>query len=400
MPAIKVSGSLVYMRYIRSTRRYAVPVAIVAAIAGAALVPTLSGASSPPALPAQTAQQVLADIAQAKVPALSGTLTWTANLGLSDLSTIESELGQGGGSSGSDAGSGFNPLSLLAGSYQIDVWLGGAQAEHLALSETPDQEVDLVRNGNQVWLWDSSNDTVTHLVGHAASQSNTPATTTTLPASTPLTPQQMADRLLNHLDPTTSVTVGAPLYVAGQEAYQLLVAPKAASGSTIDHIEIDVGANAPLAGVPLQVAIYANGQAGAAIELGYTGQLNIGEPPASELTFTPPAGAKVVTHEVGGGAAKTGAGGGQPANPSPHSGPGLKNLGHGWTSVVTGTDKGLISSATSTELDAVTVVVQVGDQSARLFSTNLLNVLLMPDGQIYAGFVTPSVLEAAASSSS
>jgi hypothetical protein len=45
-------------------------------------------------------------------------------------------------------------------------------------------------------------------------------------------------------------------------------------------------------------------------------------------------------------------------------------------------------------------VVQVAGQQARLFSTALLNVLLMPDGHFYAGLVTPSVLEAAASASS
>ena len=191
------------------------------------------------------------------------------------------------------------------------------------------------------------------------------------------------------------MTTGAPLYVADQEAYQLLVAPKAASGTTVDHIEIDVGADGPLAGVPLQVAIYATGQAAPALELGFTGQLNVGEPPASELTFTSPPGAKIVTHVIGGGKAGT-----KPTGPETSSGPGVKNLGQGWTSVLTGTDKGLMSGASTAELDAVTTVVQVGGQSARLFSTNLLNVLLMPDGQFYAGFVTPSVLEAAASSSS
>jgi hypothetical protein len=44
--------------------------------------------------------------------------------------------------------------------------------------------------------------------------------------------------------------------------------------------------------------------------------------------------------------------------------------------------------------------VQVAGQHARLFSTVLLNILLMPDGRFYAGLVTPSVLEAAASASS
>lgn len=36
----------------------------------------------------------------------------------------------------------------------------------------------------------------------------------------------------------------------------------------------------------------------------------------------------------------------------------------------------------------------------RLFSTDLLNVLILADGQFYAGLVTPGVLEAAASAGS
>ena len=78
------------MSYLRWKRaRYVVPAAVLAAVGIGAVVPTLSGASAPPNLPAQSAQQLVADMATAKAPQLSGTLTWTANLGLSDLSSLE-----------------------------------------------------------------------------------------------------------------------------------------------------------------------------------------------------------------------------------------------------------------------------------------------------------------------
>lgn len=374
------------MRWDRA--RYGVPVLVMAAIAGGALVPTLSGAASPPSLPAQSAQQLLADMAQAKVPALSGSLTWTANLGLSDLSTLENDLG---GSSGDSGGSdSFSPLSLLSGSYQIDVWLGGPSAEHLALSETSDQEVDLVRNGDDVWLWNSTDESVTHLVLPAAPS---PSTDSSAAAATPpLTPQQLAARLLQHLSPTTSVTTGAPLYVAGQPAYELLVAPGSAAGTTIDHIEVDVGANGALSGVPLQVVIYASGQSSPAAELGYT-SINLGQPPANELTFTPPPGSTVATHDISGNGSGDHAEHGQGKL-------GLRTIGSGWTAVLTGTDQELGGALSNQEVDAVTSQVQVGGQQARLFSTDLLNVLIMPDGQFFAGFVTPTLLEADASSTS
>jgi hypothetical protein len=339
-------------------------------------------------LPSVTTQQLLAEVLQAKSPALSGTLTWTANLGLSDLSTLETELGQGG-NGGSDQ-SAFDPLSLLSGSYQIEVWLGGPTAEHLAMSESSDEEVDLIRNGNQVWLWDSTGEAVTHLV---VTPGPTPPSS---PPPTPaLTPSQLAARLLSHVGPGTSVTTGTTLYVAGQPAYQLLVTPQGATGTTIDHIEIDVGASGSLQGVPLQVAIYASGQTAPALELGFTGQLSLGQPPASELTFTPPPGSKVTTHTLGRSQLTAGSHG-----HGDHAGLGLSKIGSGWTTVLTGTGHQLTGATSSSELSALTTVVQVGGQQARLFSTDLLNALILPDGRFYAGFVTPTVLEAAATTSS
>lgn len=383
------------MRSLRRKRApYAAPVAVLAVVGVVALLPTLSGASSPAALPAQSAEQLVADIAAAKPPQLSGALQWTVDLGFSGLSSLEQETGQGGSGGGGGSGS-FDPLTLLSNDYQVNVWLDGATAEHLALVDGPAQEVDLVRNGNQAWLWDSSTQTATHFTW-AQGRAKTPARSGLGHDGAPLTPGQLASGLLKHLGQTTAVTTGAPLYVAGEPAYQLLVAPKAADGTTVDHIEIDVGATGSLLGVPLQVAIYATGQASPAIELGFTGVVHLGPPPASELSFTPPPGAKVITRTLG-----SGVGGARTAPAA--SGlnvQGLKTIGTGWATVVSGSAPGLVSSAGNGPVSAATTVVQVAGQSARLFSTALLNVLLMPDGRFYAGLVTPSALEAAASASS
>jgi len=391
---------MVQLRWRRS--RYAAPAVVLAVIGAGALVPTLGAASSLPALPALSAGQLLADVAKAGVPELSGALTWSANLGLSDLSSMESELGgQGGGGGAGRATSGFDPLSLLSGSYQIDVWLDGATAEHLALIDAPAQEVDLVRNGDQAWLWDSQDQTVTHFIGSAsapAPRSASPATA--LPSPPPqvtavaLTPQELAAQVLSRLSPTTSVTVGSPTYVAGQAAYQLVVAPKAAPGSTVRSIEIDLGATGPLLGVALEVAVYATSQSSPAFQLGFTGVVHLGMPPASELSFTPPPGSTVVTREGGG------TGTGEPGWQAMFSGLGLQGVGTGWTRVVTGTDSALAGAGAQSELSSLSSAVDVGGAHARLLSTDLLNVLVLPSGRFYAGFVTPRVLEAVASSGS
>src|ERR1700678_679537 len=126
------------MRYLRWRRmRYAAPAIVLAAIGVVAAVPALSGASSPAGLPALSAQQILADVVAAKPPQLTGSLEWTANLGFSGLSALEQEAGQGGsgGSGGGGGGAGdgsFDPLNLLSGNYQLNVWLDGDVAEHVA----------------------------------------------------------------------------------------------------------------------------------------------------------------------------------------------------------------------------------------------------------------------------
>jgi hypothetical protein len=367
------------VRYQRAYR-YAVPAAIAAAIGAAVGLPELSGAASAPSLPPKTPAELLAEVGGAKAPALSGTLTWTANLGLLGLSTLEGELS--GGTTSGDASAGFSPLRLLAGTYEMDVWMDGAMAQRFSFSDSPTEEYDFVHDLGQAWLWDSTNQTVTHLVfqGRGA----TPAAD----GYSPPTPQQVASELLARVSATTSVTSAPPTYVAGQPAYQLVVAPKGAPGTTVDELVVDIGANGELAGVPLEVTVYAKGQGVPALQLGFTGSLHLGVPPLSELTFTAPPGAKVLTHylQVGSGT-------------SPQTGglSGLQRLGKGWASAVTGTAPQLDSPSAQASLAPITSAVEVAGQQARLLSTDLLNVLIMPGGRFYAGFVAPSVLEADAS---
>ena len=107
--------------------------------------------------------------------------------------------------------------SLLAGSQTFQVWYSGPEHFRLALPQSMSED-DLVRNGASAWLWDSSANTVTHL---------------TLPASAP------AARAFGPADPAAGrpagpgpsgpaggVRVDPAVTVAGQAAYQLVLAPK------------------------------------------------------------------------------------------------------------------------------------------------------------------------------
>src|SRR5947207_528780 len=110
-----------------------------------------------------------------------------------------------------------------------------------------------------------------------------------LPAS--LTPQQAGQRLLTAVGPTTSVTTGPTTTVAGQDAYQLVIAPKD-SRSLVGKVVVQLDAQHP--GVPLGVQVFARGATSPAFQTGFT-SITFAAPPASTFAFTPPQGASVHT---------------------------------------------------------------------------------------------------------
>ena len=139
--------------------RWAVPAIAAVVVAGGVSVPLMSADASP-TLPHKTAGQLLADIASAQARPFSGTVVETAKLGLPDLP-------------GQDQSS-TSALSLLTGSHTVRVWYGGPGQTRLALIGQL-AESDLVRNGQDLWIWSSRDRTAEHL---------------TLPAKTSAPPQQ------------------------------------------------------------------------------------------------------------------------------------------------------------------------------------------------------------------
>jgi outer membrane lipoprotein-sorting protein len=392
-------------------------VAVAAVIGLGAWIPTLP-ASASPQLPAQSVDQLIARAEQPSVAGFSGSFEWTANLGLPSLSGITSATG------GSD-GAGISWTDLLSGSHQVKVWDGGTNGERVALIE-PASEYDLYvsseATGNQTWAYDSSSNTATHLVPGRARRSR-PAAPSQEPA---LTPQQVAARILRQVEGVTTLSVSPATYVGGQPAYILSLVPKSTAGgadSTIGNISLAIDASN---GSVLRVSVTPVGSKTAALSVGFTSVTFDSAShllPASDFAFTPPSGAKVTTQELGipmGGRRK---GMGDHARPTV--------LGSGWdtTVVIPGAGaalSGAASSATRTvmppaampasphrhrwmrhsvvsnprSIDAVTTQVTGSFGTARLLHTSLLNALILPDGTVIAGFVTPQALEAAASSHS
>jgi len=257
--------------------RWVVPAVVVAVAAGVGIASAITVAQAAPALPSRTPAQLLAAIAgdHTSVPPLTGTVVETATLGIPQLPGAENP----------------NSLtSLLAGSHTLKIWYGGPQKLRLA---APVQmgETDLIRNGSTAWLWQSGSNSVTKYLipaGHG-DHVREPA----IP-KTPVTPQQAAQQALKLAGPSTRVTTQANVTVAGQAAYQLVLAPKA-SGSQVAKVTIAL--DAQHLSVPLQVQVFAKGTASPVFQVGYT-SISYVTPAASNFNFTPPPGAKVHTETL------------------------------------------------------------------------------------------------------
>jgi outer membrane lipoprotein-sorting protein len=379
--------------------RWAVPAGIMAAVGGVLTTSMISLAQPLPPLPPRTPAQLLTALAaNASGSALSGTVVETASLGLPALPSI------------------VGPISLssfLAGSHVIKVWYADPTHYRIAVPQT-DTESDLVRDGGNAWLWGSSVNMVEHMAIPAGAS---PA------ASLPLTPQQAADQVLAKVGPTTTVSVDDNVTVAGEAAYQLVLAPKSA-GSLISQVRVAIDARH---NVPLRVQVFAKDAAGPAIQVGFS-SVSFGQPAAQNVTFTPPAGAAVVQESLGsGGKTAATALGNSLAN-------GAKVIGSDWLTVLdlpeaalTGTapsggaasssskPTGLVgSSSTQAGPGAggsgglAALGVDTGSMfnafmktaehvsgpwgSGRLMQTSLVSMLVTSNGRVLIGAVTPNVL--------
>lgn len=350
----------------------------------------ISVAQASPPLPAKTPAQLLAAVAgqPGPPPAFTGTVVETASLGLPNLP------GE------SDSAS---PASLLTGSHTVRVYYQDPQ--HLRLA-VPGQlsETDLVRNGQNAWLWDSSQNQVTHYqlpARKAAGESG--ATATPAPQKTPLTPQQAAQRLLAAVGPTTTVSVARDVTVAGESAYELVLAPKD-SRSLIGQVRIAIDGQR---NVPLRVQAFARGSKSPAFQTGFQ-SVSFTKPAAANFNFSPPPHAKVVQ-----GGANSGNGAGEAnghgsvvgsgwlavavlpssALAAPGTGPSPAPSGQGGAA-----GSGPAESARAFQaLQGAAKPVSGSWGSGRLLRTPLFSALFTSDGRVLVGAVTPDVLYSAAS---
>jgi outer membrane lipoprotein-sorting protein len=360
----------------RPALRWLVPVAVTVAVVGGGAAARTIAASAEPSLPDRSAAQLLVDLQTADLSGLSGTVRTSADLGLPELP--------------SNAGPGAPDFTgLVTGSRTLRIWYSGPDKLRVALLGTLG-ESDIIRNGRDMWQWDSRSQQATHRQlpadGAEPQRPDNP--------NLPKTPQEAADLALKAVDPTTVVSTGTNARVAGRTAYELILAPRD-TASLISQVRLAVDSKEH---VPLRVQVFAKGHAEPAYEVAFT-QISFDRPDDAQFAFNPPPGTKVTegTNEAPDDLSK-----GAPANAEKP-----KVVGTGWTSVVvakmppadaskpadpTKPDGGNPANMFLERLPRVS-----GDWgSGRLLSGRLFSVLLTDDGRVLAGAVAPEKLYEAA----
>jgi outer membrane lipoprotein-sorting protein len=252
----------------RPALRWLVPLAFVLALTGTGLVAVTATADRK--LPARSAEQLLVDVQQARVDGLSGTVIQRANLGIPEIP----------GMSGED---GSELTSLISGTHTLRVRLAGEDKVRLAVLGTL-SETDVIRNGKDLWIWSSQDQTATHRTLEPGSR---PERSDKLPADLPKTPQDAAEQVLAALEPTTTVSTDSAVTVADRAAYELVLNPDD-QDTLISQIRIAIDGDTKM---PLRVQVFGVDDV-LVFEVGYD-QVSFTTPDDREFEFNAPKGTTV-----------------------------------------------------------------------------------------------------------
>jgi outer membrane lipoprotein-sorting protein len=381
----------------KSTTLRWLPAAVVPVAVVAAAIAVPAWAATPPQLPEKSAQEVLELIAASSDIAYSGTVEQSSDLGIPELP----DVGQGGGS---DAVG--EALELLTGTNEARVYVGGADTSRIQLMETL-AERDVVRNGSSVWFYDSAENTAVHLTLPEVD----PATLPPLPADAD-TPAELAERLLEAVEPSTTVSVGDTARVAGRDAYTVTLTPDSDS-TLVASASLSVDAET---GLPLAASVQSTADSDTdtpAFSVAFT-DIDFSAPDAALFEFAPPADATVIDKSVDDARAALGdAHADAPAVPAPATSPTL--IGSGWDTIISipadaalAADAAGDAAATESGESPAEAADAAGDARAlldqlttevpegRAFETTLVSVLVTTDGRVLAGAVPVEDLQAAA----
>ncbi len=345
----------------RHARWLALAVAPAAVVGTAIAIPIAAGAA--PNLPEKSAAEVLDLIAESKGVAFSGTIVQTSELGLPELPST----------SGSSEGL-QSSLEFLTGSHEARIFVADEERVRVQVLDRM-AERDVIRDGSDVWLYDSKANEATHVT--------VPDGEATPPAAA--TPRDVTAPFIDAIDPSTEIVVDENARVAGRDAYVVRLTPDT-EDTLVGSVSLSVDAET---GLPLGVEILAAGRDDPAFSVRFS-DIEFGTPDSALFDFTPPATATVTEVTA------------PEDRPFPvaqdrdHPEPIV--IGEGWGAVVElPVDEAYATGAKSDadfaeRLDQLTSPVEGG----RALETALVSVLVTDDGRILVGAVpTDQLVEAA-----
>ena len=267
-----------------SRARWAVPVIAVVGVVGAFAGPALlAGAAAD--LPPLSVEQLVAKVADAKPGPISGTVVYTAHLGLPDLALTKL--------------AGASPINLLSGSSTLRVWTDGQARSRVSLLGQA-SEYSVVTDATQAWTYSSTDNAVNHWTLDPADAARLAdlgkqADAGTLPGAASLpTPTAAASAALTQAQQTSTITLDAETTVAGRGAYQLVLTPLA-TDTLVARVVVAVDAETF---TPLRVQTWSTQDTKApAVEIGFT-DVSFATPSDAVLAFSAPPGATVTEKVV------------------------------------------------------------------------------------------------------
>ena len=290
------------------------PALIVPAViaAGAVAVPLQANAVD---LPDLTPQQVML-LMDGEIAGFSGTIVKTSELGLPPLemsSMMDEEMIAEMEEKMPEGFEEFIPsiieqnaitqaIELIAGTHKIRVYASEVGMRVQVLD--PMSQRDFIVNQNEFWAYDARN--ATALTGtfdmevsdedKAEFEAEAQAQLDQYLAEIQLdisNPEAVADYLMAQVGETTEVSVGKDHRIAGRTAYQLIAQPNA-ENSLVESVVISVDSET---GMALDVKVYSIEQEEPAFHVGFE-SISFETPDASMFSFTPPAGTTVETMEL------------------------------------------------------------------------------------------------------
>lgn len=374
--------------------RWAVPgVTALALVAGGSAIQGIH-AIADTGLPARSAAQLLVDVQQARLDGLSGTVVQKSDLGLPSLPSV----GNSGGIASSDL------TSLISGTHTMRVWFAGPDKARMALLGTLG-ESDVIRNGQDLWVWASQAKTATYYASPARGTAGKNTTTPGVlgPTTMATTPQAAADQALAAISPSTQVTTSGTATVAGRSAYELVLKPKDAT-SLVAQVRVAVDGTEH---VPLRVQIFAKSVADPVFEVGFSA-VDFTRPDAAQFAFNPPPGTTVTQGKTPTGSKTATGSKSTTAPPQTKSADMSKVIGQGWGSVVvvkmpapaagaSAATSGTTDKTVAQLMKYISLLPKVSGSwgSGHLMAGTVFSALLTDDGRLVVGAVTPEGLYAA-----